>query len=275
MRQAAAAAGRAWGWGFVAVVIGCIGVLAANVVLGELRSGNKWSIGYGIAATVVLVVVALLGLRRRMPRLASRLRLGRAQIWLRLHLYGGTLFLLLLLMHSGIARPVGTLTTWLWLLSLWTVVSGFAGLALERWIPRVLTSGLATEVLDDRIPELVADVRQRADALVAESGDAIKALYEGELASAFEQPRLRPIYFVDVTGGIRGPLRVFNYLSGLLPPEEESRLDQLEALYRTKLELDAHFTLQRPLRWWLWAHVPTSVVLVALVAVHIAAALYY
>ena len=44
---------------------------------------------------------------------------------------------------------------------------------------------------------------------------------------------------------------------------------------RTKLELDVHRTLQRPLRWWLYVHVPPSVLLLALVAVHLVTVLYY
>jgi hypothetical protein len=36
-----------------------------------------------------------------------------------------------------------------------------------------------------------------------------------------------------------------------------------------------HNTLQKPLRWWLYAHVPVSLVLVALVAIHLVTVLVY
>ncbi len=42
-----------------------------------------------------------------------------------------------------------------------------------------------------------------------------------------------------------------------------------------KMELDAHFTLQRLLRLWPIIHVPPAMCLLAAIAVHIAAVVYY
>jgi hypothetical protein len=39
--------------------------------------------------------------------------------------------------------------------------------------------------------------------------------------------------------------------------------------------MDAHYTLQRTLRWWLYGHVPFALVLIAVVAFHIFSVLYY
>lgn len=260
---------------FLSLVVLCLASLAVQISLGELSSGNAWGIAYGIACAVVMVAVALFGLRRRLPALASRLRVGSARGWLRLHLYGGTIFLLLLIMHSSFRLPSGALTWWLWGLSVWTVISGALGLFLQRWLPRVLASGLSTEVLYERIPTLIDDLRERSEALSASCGDAIRALYAREVAPALAGPDRRLIYFVDVTGGIRSRLRAFDYLRGFLPEDERGRLEQLETLYRTKLELDAHHTLQWPLRWWLMLHIPLSLVLLVLVAVHVFTVLYY
>ena len=69
-------------------------------------------------------------------------------------------------------------------------------------------------------------------------------------------------------------LNVFN-MRKFLPAEEKAKLDQLELIYKTKLEIDAHFTLQKPLRWWLYLHLPISIVLIVLVAMHLYAVLYY
>ncbi len=260
---------------FFSLVALCVIALAVQITLSELSSGNAWGIAYGIACAVVMVAVALFGMRRRFPALASRLRVGSARGWLRLHLYGGTLFLLLMVMHSSFRLPSGALTWWLWGLSVWTVISGALGLLLQRWIPRVLASGLSTEALYERIPSLIDDLRERAEALSASCGDAIRALYAREVAPALGGPDRRWIYFVDVTGGIRSRLRAFDYLRGFLPEDERGRLEQLETLYRTKLELDAHHTLQWPLRWWLMLHIPLSLVLLVLVGVHVFTVLYY
>lgn len=266
---------RAWMLAFLGAVILCGLLVAANIWLSELRPDTAWGLGYGIAATVLLVVVALFGARRRFQRLASRFRLGSAALWLRVHFYGGALFLLLVFMHSGFALPRGTLTSWLWGLTLWTTFSGWLGLAIQRWVPRRLASGLSVEVLYERIPELVEGIRERAEALAASACEPIRALYSREVAPALDGPRSRWVYYLDITGGIRSRLRGFDHLRGFLRAEDRPALEELQQLFETKLEIDAHYTLQRPLRWWLVLHVPTSAALLVLVALHIATSLLY
>lgn len=264
-----------WRWVFGALATGCIALFLVHLALWEVHPGTVLGMAYGIAATTLLVGVALYGIRRRTMRLASRRGLGRSRAWLYFHLYGGGLFLLLMLMHSGFQLPVGALNWWLWLVSVWTVASGLAGLALQQWIPRVLASGLSVEVHYDRIPELTAEIRQRAARLAESCDDSIRALYKKTVAPALAGPQRRLLFFFDPTGGIQTKLKPFHYLSGRLPPGEREKLDELERLYRAKLEIDAHFTLQQTLRGWLTLHAPASLLLVGLVALHIFTVLYY
>ena len=88
-------------------------------------------------------------------------------------------------------------------------------------------------------------------------------------------PQTRLIYYLDVTGGIQARTEQFDYLRALLPADEQQKLDDLQAMYKTKLEIDAHYTLQKALRWWLYLHVPVSLVLIVLLALHIFAVVYY
>jgi hypothetical protein len=218
-----------------------------------------------------MLAVGALGARRRTM---SR-GLGRAQDWAQFHVYGGALFLLLVLMHGGFRWPRATLTWWLFALSLWVTLTGLAGVGLRKWLPRVLASGLSTEVLYERIPELAGELRERAAKLAAGCSAPVRDFHRKRLAADLAAPRVRFIYFVDITGGIEGRLRELAFLRGLLDDDERRRLDELAGLYRAKLELDAHLTLQRPLRWWLYAHVPASLVLILLVAVHVVTVLMY
>ena len=252
----------------------CLALYAINALLWDLRPGSVLGISYGIAATVSLAGAALYGARRRAMPLASRRGLGSAAGWLRFHLYGGTLFLLLVLMHTGFRWPTGTLMTWLWILSLWTALSGLAGRLLQKWIPRVLASG-SIEVNYDRIPELVGEIRERAEHLAAGCDRAVQGLYARKIAPVLAAPARSALFFLDPTGGARARLKDLEYLAGLLPEGEREKLRRLEDLYRTKLEIDAHFTLQQVLRGWLWIHVPPSLVLLALVAVHVFTICYY
>lgn len=260
---------------FVVGGVLCAAAFAANLLLGEVASGNAWGLSYGAAAVALLLGCAAYGVRRRSVRVATRLGLGRARGWLYFHTYAGLLFALLVLMHSGFGLPSGWVTWGLWLLSLWIAVSGLVGLALQRWIPRRLTSGLSIEVNYDRIPELVAETGARAESLVEGCGEGVRGFYERSVRLALAQPRRRWLYFVDITGGRHRRLREFSYLAERLPDEERDKLEQLEALYASKLDMDAHYTLQRVLRVWLWAHLPPSIALLALLAVHLFSVFYY
>ena len=263
-----------WRWGFALAVGLCLVLYSIEGLWIADDASDRWRVAYGIAAALLLAGLALLGLRRRMPRLVSRYRLGSSRAWLRFHSYGGLLFLVLMLMHSGFHLPRGALAVWLWILGVWTVASGFAGLAIQRWIPRVLASGLSIEVLYERIPELIGEIRERAESLIEGCEGPLRDLYAGSVAPALAGPRSDLGYYLDITGGIRSRLEPFDHLRTFLPAGELERLTELERLFRTKLEIDAHYTLQQSLRWWIYAHLPPALALVALTAVHIFTVLY-
>lgn len=260
-----------WLAGFLAAAALLLLAWGVNLLLAEPRAGSAWGLAYGSLAALLLVAVAALAVRRRTVRSG----LGRTQTWVQLHVYGGALFLLAALMHAGFRWPGGALERWLLGLSLWVVLSGVAGVALRKWLPRVLASALTTEVLYERIPELAATLRERAEELAREAPAPVRDLHRRSLAPLLAAPRFRWIYFADVTGGIANRLRELDYLAERLPAGERRVLDDLRSVVATKLELDAHYTLQRPLRWWLYGHVPPSLALLALVAVHVMAVWYY
>ncbi len=260
---------------FVIAVIICGLVYLANAIWSEIRPSNIWGLSYGTAAAILMVGVALLALRRRMTRFALARGLGNARAWLQFHLYGGALFLLLTFMHSGFQQPRGILTWWLWFLSIYVTASGIIGVLLQKWIPKILTSGLAIEVVYERIPELIREIREKANTLAQTCTEPIKDFYKNNVALALAAPQPRLIYCLDITGGIQSRLRRFEYVRRLLASDEKEKLNKLEAFYKTKLEIDAHYTLQRILRWWLYTHVPVSLVLLVLLALHLFAVLYY
>jgi hypothetical protein len=250
-------------------------VLALNVGIGELETGNAWSLWYGSVATFLMVVAALLSPRRRMQRLATRLRLGSARAWLDVHLAGGILFLLLVLMHSSFRWPTSILGLLLLGLAVWTVGSGIVGLMIQQWVPKVLASGLSVEVLYQRAGELVDNLRRRAEQLAVQSGPPVATLYESAVAARLERLEPRWVYLFDITGGQQSWMRGFEHLGSRVDDEARVALDELERLLRAKIEIDASYSLQRALRWWIWLHVPTSILLLAAVALHIGANLYY
>ena len=261
----------AWFWAFVFSVIVCMLVYAANRLLSTPHPYTVWGIAYGAVATVLMLGAGIWGVRRRMLRMAP----ARSQAWVQFHVYGGTLFLLLVLMHTGFRLPTGTLTWWLFIFAIWIALSGFIGVTLQKTIPRILTSGLSLEVNYNRIPELIDDVRQKSEALVETCPEAVQDFYAKNLAPAMSKPNPRFIYFLDITGGIQSSLKQFEYLRRFLNTEEKEKLNQLQAYYKAKLEMDAHYTLQRALRIWLYFHLPVSLILLLLLGMHLYSVFYY
>ncbi len=260
---------------FLIALVACGLVFFVNAVVSDIAPQSLWGISYGTAAAVLMLGAALFSMRRRLAQTALRRRWGAAQTWLQFHLYGGTLFLVLVFMHTGFQLPHGRLAWWMWSLSIWVTVSGAAGVLLQKWLPRLLSSGLALEVVYERIPELIAEISAKAAALMQTCTEPVKDFYRDQIALALAAPQPRWIYYLDITGGIQARVKKFEYVRRLLPAEEQHKLHELESYYRAKLEIDAHFTLQRALRWWLYLHVPASLVLLVLVALHVFAVWYY
>jgi hypothetical protein len=139
----------------------------------------------------------------------------------------------------------------------------------------VLGSGLAVEAVYERIPELIGELRAQAERLAAECSEPVRALYARRVAPELAAPRPRWLYFVDITGGKATQLGEFDHLRRHLGADERDKLGELARLYKTKLQLDAHLTLQRALRLWPWIHVPASLLVLALLAVHLGTIFFY
>jgi CRP-like cAMP-binding protein/Fe-S-cluster-containing hydrogenase component 2 len=264
-----------WATAFVAATIACLLAYLTNLIVAEVNPGNVWGLSYGSAAAALMLGAAFYGVRRRKMKSASRQKWGKAQSWVQFHIYGGAIFMLLVLMHSGFRLPNGALFWWLWILSVWVTISGMVGVVLQKWLPRILASALSIEVVYERIPELIQAIRKNADNLATNCSLPVKDFYRKKIATSLTAPTSRLIYFVDITGGIQRRLRQFDFLKTLLPSIEREKLLELELIYKSKLEIDAHYTLQKALKVWLYLHLPASVVLLVLVAIHLFAAFYY
>lgn len=260
-----------WAAALIIATVACFLMYALNAWLYEINPGNWWGMAYGILASLLMLGAGLYGVRRRM----LKRDLGDSKVWVKFHVYGGVLAGLLVLMHTGFRLPHGLFNWLLWLLSVWVTVSGLLGVALQRWIPTILSSGLSIEAMYERIPELVAQLRERSEKIVGSCTDPVKDFYRTNVAAALVAPQPRLIYYIDVTGGIQSRIKQFEFLRRVLSAGEKETLDKIQDMYKTKLELDAHYSLQRSLRWWLYTHVPLSLVLLLMIALHVWAVWYY
>ena len=265
----------AWLRMFVIATIFFVAGYVALLFFDEVTPGNFWGLTFGTIAAILFVAVALYGIRRRTMSASSKMNLGSSNTWLQIHLYGGTLFLLLMFLHTSFTLPQSAFNWWLWFLSVWVVLSGLVGVAMQKVIPQLLSSALTIEIRTDRTDELVNELRGKAESEVANSPSAIRDYYQRTIAPEMTKPNLRPAFFRDITGGIQTKVRQMDYLKQFLSDVDKKKLDNLVMIYRTKLECDAHYTLQKPLRLWLVVHLPVSIVLFALVLIHLFVVFYY
>lgn len=252
---------------------GVVSVVAfAWLARSGLEPGSSAGVGFGVAAAALLLVVMLYSVRRSVPGVRS---LGPARPYLEAHLYGGLLFLLLVLMHTGFGLPSGALNVTLWLVAIWVVASGLVGLALQAWLPRLLEAETSLEAHLERIPELVEEVRGRADQAARDAGRRVESFYDRELAPEMAAPPPGPGVLLARGRSLRRRAREFTHLERMVEPEAVPALEELRRLHRTKLDLDLHHTLQRTLRVWLYLHLPLGIVLLALFGLHLFFILYF
>lgn len=273
--------GPAFGWmsaRVIPVTAGAVAALAvalyvaASIRLGGVEPGSTLGLSFGIAAALAVVIVMLYSVRRG---LASVRSLGRTQRYLQVHVWGGVLFLVLLLLHTGFRIPGGVLNFTLWAVSLWVVLTGAVGVLLQRGIPRILEPTAPLEVHLRRIPELVTELRGRAEEAAVRGGDRVRTFYEQRWAPEMAGPRMVGTQLFRNPGGAGRAAGEVDILRRTLPEESVSTLDELQQLHAAKIEMDVHYTLQRVLRGWLFLHLPVAVILLGLLVLHIFFVTYF
>ena len=318
---------RAWAiasLAILAVTLIVYVIYALNAPEGP-SGGSAIGLLFGILGFGFMIFAALLGARKRVPTW----RLGRAQAWMRGHLWLGFLALPMILFHGGFHFG-GTLTRLLMWLLIITVASGIFGAALQHYVPRVMTTDVPLETIYDEIGHVRSLLREEADRLVeavcGNLGIANSMQEETQRAGGFTA--LRPIAAiaaplrtsVAVSAGasaavVAAPERILlskeqsaplvsSYLNEMRPflerPKNSKRLADAAAAtsafagLRTLLPAAAHSTLSdledicdearqlarqeqlhRWLHGWLLMHIPLSLALILLGAVHAVMALRY
>jgi hypothetical protein len=295
-----------------------IGSLAALVLAAALyipysrnsssgpNGGTVGGLIYGSVASAFMLFAGLLGARKKVPVW----RIGRAQAWMRGHLWLGFLSFPLILFHSGFHFGVGLTKALMWLFVV-VFVSGIVGAILQHFMPRLTTQQIPLETIYEQIgsvrSQLVAEAQLLIDeASAALAGSVSEATEQQRAASAsagtiggltvasglqvnegaglqlqdFSQREMKP-YVAE--GGARGRAladrqqsqAMFQQLRLLLPPTLHPDVDDLENICEEKRELDLQTQYHRILHAWLLVHIPASYALLVLGAIHAVLALRY
>jgi hypothetical protein len=281
------------------------------------RGGSTIGLLFGILGFAFMIFAGLLGARKRVPVW----RIGRAQAWMRGHLWLGLLSLPLILFHGGFHFG-GTLTKVLMWLLIITVASGVFGAVLQNYVPRLMTTDVPLETIYAEIGNVRTLLREEADkdveALCGSLGLSKGAQDAGQRAGGFTA--MRPMTTITTTGGgaavaaateilllsdeESAPLRrfylnemrpfleqpkqrgsrlansdkarnAFTGLRTLLPPPAHSTLEDLQDICDEARQLSRQELLHHWLHGWLLLHIPLSLALILLGAIHAVVALRY
>lgn len=307
---------RGWAIASVAifVVLGVAYAAYAERAPEGPRGGSALGLVFGVIGFGFMIFAALLGARKRVPTW----RLGRAQSWMRGHLWLGLLSLPVILFHGGFHFG-GTLTSVLMWLLIVTVVSGLLGAALQHYVPRMMTADVKLETIYDEIRNVRKRLREEADEGVetlcgplglgqsakedaqraggfsaaramagTSSGAAVAIGAEIEVLSEEQCAPLRKFYLDEMRPFLEQPKRrgarlgsadkthgAFAGLGTLMPQSAQATLEDLEDICDEARQLVRQEQLHHWLHGWLLVHIPLSLALILLGAVHAVMALRY
>jgi hypothetical protein len=143
-------------------VVGLVSYVPYQLLSLNGPRGGSWpGLIYGFVASGLMVFCLLLGARKKVPTW----RIGRAETWLRGHIWLGLLSVPFVFFHSGF-RFGGTLTTVLMVLTIVIILSGVFGLVLQQFLPRVMTAQVPMETVYEEIPHVLDQLRLEVGALV-------------------------------------------------------------------------------------------------------------
>lgn len=287
---------RNYRYGFSALAL-CLGAVLAYVIDArrEAQSGGTW-LGYtlGTVAAVLIVYLALYGVRRRSFRSPS----GSASGWLSAHVYLGVATLCIAALHCAFefGRNVHTAA---FVLLLLVVVSGGWGVYVYARYPGLISrqrGNLSRETLleqlsklDGRARALASTLDNRIQALV---DDAIRRTHLG--GGVWEQLRGRDLSAILIPDAGRGAAfaqivsnegqhvliqRLAQEHAAAHDATFDARLQELlevageKAVLVGKLQKDIQ--LQGLLQFWLYLHLPLCFGLLAALLIHVLAVFFY
>ena len=248
-----------------------------------LRGSSLPGILYGVAGYGLMLYAALIGLRKKFPAW----RIGRAQTWMRGHLWLGFLSLPLILLHCAFSWK-GSLASLLMVLLFITVGSGILGAALQHFVPVFMTRSVPLETVYDEIPHVHQQLCDEADNLAAsisgtaEAGHSVLTEIDPE-----DRARFAEVYVNSIVpilhqpgsvgkGSVSGELEpVFDSLRKILPVKVHPILKDLADICEEEDQLRRQKRIHIWLHGWLFVHVPLSITLLVLGAIHAVVALRY
>jgi hypothetical protein len=237
------------------------------------HGGSSFGLGYGIAGTALILLLAFFGIRKRWYRSTF----GTLEQWMQSHIYLGVLVLVILLFHTG-GRFNDKIAVTTLVLVIVVVASGIAGAILYATVPRMLTE-VESELTVDEIADQLNQLARSMARIASGRSAPFQRIYDELLRQT--APGGLAGWRLIVSGSARKSQQDADWarLIALVPREEQEELRQMLVVSRQRRELLLRLVYQQRykniLEFWLYIHVPFTLALLAFAALHIAAVFYY
>lgn len=238
------------------------------------HGGSPWGLAYGFAGLFLILLLAFFGVRKR----AYRSTFGTLEQWLQSHIYLGILVLVVLLFHTGGRFNDRVAVAALILLTV-VVVSGIAGAVLYTTVPRLLTE-VESNLTADEISEQLNALGRAMARLASGRSAPFQKIYDDAIRRSTPGPLVG--WRLLLASRRRDRAREtadWSRLLALVPKSEQEELRQMLVLSRQRGELLLRLIYQQRyknvLEAWLYIHVPVTIALLVVTAVHVAAVFYY
>ena len=259
--------------------------------------GSVIGLAYGIVGFGFMVFAGLLSLRKKYPVW----RVGRAQTWMRGHIWLSILSFPLILFHAGFefGGPLTTMLMWLYII---VMVTGVIGGVLQHYLPRLMMEQLPLETVFEQIRHVEDQLVAEAERLLENElqprtleAVVVGAAHRSQSALAVEPELLekdahqvREVYNRAIKPYLMGEragravLRdvgraaaLFQQLRTLTSPAVHDAVADLESICDEKRQLDQQKRMHYALHGWQLVHAPLSYALLGLAAIHAVVSLMY
>lgn len=217
----------------------------------------------------LMLLLAIFNARKKL----SMVPLGRAAYWLAGHAVGGMLAIALFFIHTNSFWPTGgyeqALAVTFYLVSL----SGIFGFLLQRHYPKRLVQS-DFEIIYERIPAELAEVRTKAEAAVREcteatGSDTLSQHYFEVLSWYFQRPRFFFSHALGGEAGVHWIRQQHQTVDRYLSDAERQHLETLSSLASYKNKVDLHYACQSIMKHWLLVHIPLAAAVLGLMFWHV------
>ena len=242
----------------------------------DTYGGTPLGLIFGATAFLIFIFASALGIRKK----KRHWPLGSVRFWLRAHTWLTILTIPLVLFHCGF-RSGGTHTSWLMFLYATVMLSGFFGLALQQFMPRIMKERLPHEVIFEQIPHLRATILDAAKKFRESFGQTPDTSDSCTRAlTQFLDQECIP-YLAARRGerhALGNALRAANSFRTLRLNVDERWKPRVEAMRGwcdDRRSMDLQTKYQHWLHGWLLIHVPVSFALLIFTAWHAVIALRF